>query len=209
MKRKDFLATMLALGGTALLPCDFSTAVAAKRDNRRIDHSKLIIMSDIHISGEFDADGKMIVKNGLIDGIYYEYNRPRAYKGLIKVNDYYYYINDGAKPVAGRSYYITRLNDLTFSNGVAIPKGTYEFDAEGKMVLKNGLIDGIYYENSVKVAYRGLIEQDGAFYYINDGAKPVAGREYYVTKTNGLTYNGKPIAKGNYTFAADGKMILD
>lgn len=58
MKRKDFLATMIALGGTALLPCDFLTAVAAKRDTRRIDPSKLIIMSDIHISGEFDADGK-------------------------------------------------------------------------------------------------------------------------------------------------------
>ena len=57
MKRKDFLITMLALGGAALLPDGFIKAVASKRDKRRIDPAKLIVMSDIHICGEFNAEG--------------------------------------------------------------------------------------------------------------------------------------------------------
>ena len=75
-------------------------------------------------------------------------------------------------------------------------------------MIRNGLVDGYYYENNVKKAYAGLIEQDGSFYYINDGAKPVAGKNYYITKTNGLEYNGEPIKKGTYTFDAEGKMII-
>ena len=155
----------------------------------------------------FDADGKMVIRNGLVDGVYYVNNLRTPYYGLIEQDGFFYYINDGAKPVAGRDYYITKTNDLEY-NGEPIKKGTYTFDAEGKMVIRNGLVDGYYYENNVKKAYAGLIEQDGSFYYINDGAKPVAGKNYYITKTNGLEYNGEPIKKGTYTFDAEGKMII-
>ena len=58
MKRKEFLATMAALGGAALLPDGLAEVVAAKRDNRRIDPAKFVIMSDIHICGELDANGE-------------------------------------------------------------------------------------------------------------------------------------------------------
>jgi hypothetical protein len=158
---------------------------------------------------DFDADGKMIIRNGFIDGVYYENNRVTAYKGLIEFEGNFYYINDHGKPVANRSYYITKTNGLTYADGTAITKGTYEFDADGKMIIKNGLVNGVYYEQNLVVAYKGLTEVDGAFYYINDNGKPVADRTYYVTKTNGLCLpNGDPILKGTYQFDADGKMIL-
>ena len=159
---------------------------------------------------EFDADGKMIIKNGLVDGVYYVNGVKVPYAGLIKQDGAYYYINDNAKPVVSRVYCISNTNGLTFEDGTPIPKGNYEFDADGKMIIKNGLVDGVYYVNGVKVPYAGLIKQDGAYYYINDNAKPVVGKSYYVRNTNDLTFeNGTPIPKGTYTFDAEGKMVLD
>ena len=159
---------------------------------------------------EFDAEGKMIVKNGLVDGVYYENNKAVPYKGLIEVDGDFYYINDYGKPVAGRVYSIINTNGLAYANGVAITKGAYEFDAEGKMIIKNSLVDGVYYENNKAVPYKGLIEVDGDFYYINDYGKPIAGRVYSIINTNGLTYaNGVAITKGAYEFDADGKMIIE
>ena len=78
------------------------------------------------------------------------------------------------------------------------------------MIIKNGLVDGVYYENNKVVPYKGLIEVDGDFYYINDYGKPIAGRVYSIINTNGLTYaNGVAITKGAYEFDADGKMIIE
>jgi len=78
------------------------------------------------------------------------------------------------------------------------------------MIIKNGLVDGVYYVNNVVTAYAGLIEIDGDYYYINDGGKPVAGRSYYISKVNDLTWeDGTPIKKGMYSFGDDGKMIID
>ena len=158
---------------------------------------------------EFDENGVMQIKEGLVDGVYYEHGVKVPYAGLIYQDGNFYYINDNAKPVAGRSYYITRLNGLTFSDGTAVAKGTYEFDENGVMQIKEGLVDGVYYEHGIKVPYKGLIYQDGYYYYINDNAKPVAGRSYYITRTNGLTWeDGTAIAKGTYTFDSEGRMVI-
>ena len=106
-------------------------------------------------------------------------------------------------------YFISNTNGLTWEDGTLIQKGTYLFDADGKMSLVNGLIDGIYYEDSIKVSYAGLIMYEGNYYYISAYAKPVAGKEYYVSNTNGLTWeDGTPVAKGYYTFDENGKLII-
>jgi glucan-binding YG repeat protein len=133
--------------------------------------------------------------------VYYENGAKKAYADLIEFEGAYYYINDNAKPIAGKTYYITRTNGLTFSNGTPIPKGTYSFDNEGRMILKNGLVDGVYYENNAPKANIGVICQDGKYYYIAANGKPVTGRRYFVTKTNGL------VLKGWYHFDANGVMI--
>lgn len=64
MNRKEFLNVIAALGGASLLPASLMEAVAgpvpAKKDRRRMDPSKVVLLSDIHISGEFKEDGTPI-----------------------------------------------------------------------------------------------------------------------------------------------------
>ena len=159
---------------------------------------------------EFDANGKMVMKNGLVNGVYYENNKYVPYKGLIEIDGEYYYIADHAKPVTNKTHYVLTTNDLTWADGTPIKKGNYMFDADGKLTLLNGLVNGVYYENNKPISYKGLIEIDGDYYYISDNARPVSDRTYYVQNTNGLTWtNGTPIKKGNYTFDATGKMIVE
>ena len=74
------------------------------------------------------------VKNGLIkdsDGeIRYYVNGIATRAGLVKDAECnYYYINSSLKAVKNRSYTIGK----TMSNGL-LPAGTYQFDAEGKMI---------------------------------------------------------------------------
>ncbi|MBQ5623057.1 MAG: hypothetical protein IIU91_03675, partial [Alistipes sp.] len=65
MDRKEFLSAMLALGGSVVASkASASTLVIEELDrlsaaskSRKIDPSKSIIMSDIHICGEFNDQG--------------------------------------------------------------------------------------------------------------------------------------------------------
>ena len=65
MNRKEFLSTVIALGGTSLLASnaavlDSLEQLAERKSARKgIDPSKVVLMSDIHICGEF-KDGKPI-----------------------------------------------------------------------------------------------------------------------------------------------------
>ncbi len=138
--------------------------------------------------------------------------------GLHLINGNYYYFAVGSSfertcyAIRGTTYSIIYTNNLCWANGEAIAKGNYEFDAEGKMIvkpIKNGLVDGYYYENDKVVPYKGLIEVDGNYYYIADHGKPVCGKVRYVLTTNNLCWaNGEAITKGNYEFDAEGKMII-
>ena len=69
---------------------------------------------------------------------------------------------------------------------------------------KNVVADGFYYGNDGRsIAYVGLVEVDGAYYYVKDSGKVVTNNaKFYVTSTNNL------VNKGFYAFDADGKMIL-
>ena len=170
--------------------------------------------NDLIASGTyaFDADGKMIIvdpanmKNGLVfdaDGeIRYYVDDVAVYAGLVEYEGDYYYINSSKKALKNTSYVVTKTNGLLAS-------GTYEFDADGKMILeapKNGLVfdnDGEirYYVDGV-ATYAGLVEYEGDYYYINSSKKAVKNTSYVVTKTNDL------MASGTYAFDADGKMII-
>ena len=64
MDRKEFLASVLALGGAALVPAPASVLdkmeeLSAEAPSERIDPSLAVLMSDIHICGEL-KDGKSI-----------------------------------------------------------------------------------------------------------------------------------------------------
>jgi len=158
----------------------------------------------------FDAEGKMVIRNGVVDGIYYENSKPIEYKGLVYQDGYFYYVNEGGKVVKDRDYFVKTTNDLTFEDGTKIPSRIYHFDAEGKMAIRNGVVDGIYYENSKPIAYKGLVYQDGYFYYVNDGGKVIKDRDYFAKTTNDLTFeDGTKVSSKMYHFDEDGKMVVE
>ena len=164
----------------------------------------------------FDADGKLIIKpeaerkNGIVketeDTWYYYVDDVKTYAGLIEIEGDLYYVKSDKTVVHGQEYYISKTNGIK-------PQGKYTFDSDGKLVdpqgpdapeLKNGIVKNgdvwTYYVNDVPT-YAGLIEIDGALYYVKTDKTVVHGQEYYVSKTNGL----KP--EGKYTFDADGKLV--
>ena len=164
----------------------------------------------------FDADGKMIIntsKNGLCrdaDGeIRYYVNGEEIYAGLVKDEEgNYYYINSTLKAVKNCTYGIGAAK----TNGL-LPAGEYSFDADGKMIIntsKNGLCrdaDGEirYYVNGEEI-YAGLVkDEEGNYYYINSTLKAVKNCTYGIgaARTNGL------LPAGEYSFDADGKMIIN
>ena len=159
----------------------------------------------------FDANGVIhhdadTSKNGVCkdgDELYYYIDGIKATVGMVKIGNDYYYAKSGGKLAAGESYYCSKTNGL-------MDEGTYAFDAEGKLIqnveVKNGIVaeDGTlrYYVDGA-LTYAGLIEIDGSYYYVKSSGEVVHGTTYWITKTNGL----KP--EGSYTFADDGKMVIE
>ena len=85
---------------------------------------------------EFDSQGRMLnppvdttVKNGLVqeaDGIYYYVNGKYGPAGITKIGNDYYFVSSIGRVATG-SYYCWATN-------CELPCGTYEFDADGKMI---------------------------------------------------------------------------
>ena len=153
----------------------------------------------------FDAEGKLMKLEGLHEdlngNLCYYVDYVKNYAGLVEVDGSYYYIASDLKAVKNCTYYVTKTNDLK-------PAGYYTFDADGKMVIRSGLVeengDLYYYVDGAKTA-AGLIKWDGNYYYIASNLKAVKGARHYVfaDKANGLK------AAGWYWFNADGTMFLE
>lgn len=162
----------------------------------------------------FDADGKMIVKEGIADDTYYINGvSVKPFYGLVEWNGDFYYVDaegTNAKIIKGQRKYVRTTNSLTFADGTPVASGYYEFDADGKMIVKQGFIDDQYYVNGLPLpAYYGLIEVDGYFYYLNDYGKPVKNARKYVNKSNDLTFaDGTPVPNAYFYFDEEGKMIV-
>ena len=153
----------------------------------------------------FDAEGKLMKLEGLHEdlngNLCYYVDYVKNYAGLVEVDGSFYYIASDLKAVKNCTYYVTKTNDRK-------PAGYYTFDADGKMVIKNGLVeengDLYYYVDGAKTA-AGLIEWDGNYYYIASNLKAVKDAKHYVfaDKANGLK------SAGWYWFNADGTMYLE
>ena len=152
--------------------------------------------------GELHTNGVYTVSNG--DTYFFE-NGVAKFAGMVYDGGYYYYFaGSDLKAIKGCSATPTKNNGL-------LPYGTYEFDEYGHIVLdiKQGVVqddDGNirYYVDGV-ATYAGLVQDtDGSYYYISgNGCVAIKNRTAYITKTNGL------LPAGNYTFGADGKMLVD
>ena len=136
------------------------------------------------------STGLLVTDNGT-----YYLDNGYAKHGLFKVGNDYYYFNSTHKAVTG-NYYVGE----EYLNGLDFKPGYYDFDENGKLIDKNGIydIDGtLYYLVHGEKTYAGIIELDGAPYYVHSDA---TGKTW-VTKTN------DKVEQGYYLFADDGKMI--
>ena len=160
------------------------------------------------------TDGIAKLYTGPYDNYFYKDGVRQLRYQLVKHDGYYYYISDADKLAKNTTLYMNKV-----LAGTGLPAGNYTFDAEGKMILpetpdtpdtpveptvKNGVVGDYFYLNDVKqTAYR-LILFEGHYYYVSDGHKVAKNTTLYLNKV--LAGTGLPA--GNYTFDADGKMIL-
>lgn len=147
------------------------------------------------------------IKQGLIfddDGEirYYEYGVPVA-AGLVKdENGNLYFINSTKKAVKNTYYAFSEKK----ANGL-MPAGTYYFGSDGKLVIRNGLVNEMgtirYYENGIAVAAGLVKDENGNYYFINSTKKAVKNCTYAFSeaKANGL------LPAGEYDFDETGKLI--
>lgn len=153
----------------------------------------------------FGADGKMLLLNGIVDdnGVlrYYINGVPQSGLGLVEIDGDYYYVRSNGALVVNASWYVDK------NNSCGMPYGVYQFGADGKMILTNGIVseDGklYYYINGVPQSGLGLVEIDSDYYYVRSNGTLVVNASWYVDKSNsfGLPY-------GTYQFGEDGKMLL-
>lgn len=122
----------------------------------------------------------------------------------------YYYFTENYQAVKDGTYKVDN------NNGLPLPCFNYNFDANGVIehdpdTSKNGISvpsddpNGLFYMiDGIKVGM-GLLRIDGSYYYARTSSgEIVRGRTYYVSVTNGL-----PIQPGQYSFDAEGRMILN
>ena len=196
-------------------------------DRHEIVKDKKVSLTEVRINGltyadgspilpgsyNFDEDGKMIILNGVVGkNIYKNNTKLKAYQ-LVEVDGEFYFIGDRHEIVKNQKVNLTdaRINGLTYADGTPILAGAYEFDENGKMIMREGIVGNYVYKNNVQQKAYQLVEVDGDFYFIGDRHEIIKGRKVYLSeeKINGLTYaDGTPIAVGSYDFDENGKMII-
>ena len=147
----------------------------------------------------FDENG---VSHGLAngmgtanDGTVYFFVEGETVTGLREVNGEYYFFTAGGGLIRNQKYYVWETH-------CDLPLGTYEFDADGKLV--DGIVEkenGTYYYTLGQVGQvAGLINVDGDYYFVEYSGKCATGK-VYTWKTN------CDLSCDTYEFGADGKML--
>ena len=156
---------------------------------------------------DFGDDGKMILRNGLVDDSYYVNGKrsPLLYR-FIEIDGDWYFIYDGYKIAKNAHLYISGA----FLSGTDFEAGYFDFDDQGRYyvpaALEDGAADdGFFYINGVKQSRYQLIESEGDWYFINDGDKYAKNTKLYLSNTY---VAGTNLSAGLYEFGADGKMIV-
>ena len=136
----------------------------------------------------FGADGKMILKNGLVEEggkLYYYENGARVKKGAVKIGDDIYYFSMKYYALEDGRYYI----EEGMTNGL-FPAGYYYIE-DHKVQMKNGMYEEggklYYYVNNVKVK-AGAVKVGEDIYYFGMRYYALDDGRYEITEdmTNGL-----------------------
>ena len=154
---------------------------------------------------EFGADGKLLgscITGEIVDKdgtlYYYENGKPTE-KGLFKFNGDYYVAQYDGKIITNQKYYVWKLHE-----SAELPKGHYEFGADGKML--QGIVDKdgtLYYYENGQPTEKGLFKYNGDYYVAQYDGSLIVGKKYYVWKLDETA----ELPKDHYEFGADGKML--
>ena len=87
-----------------------------------------------------------------------------------------------------------------------LPAAKYTFDAEGRMIIKNGpQEDGTFYIDHVQQKCYQIVEFEGNYYFIYDGHKIVKDKTVFMSAQ---FMDGIGLPAGKYYFDAEGRMII-
>ena len=152
---------------------------------------------------EFGEDGKLVMKNGpQADGYFYRNGVRLSCYQLVEYEGDWYFINDSHKIAKDKRIYLS----AQFVEGTDFTVGYYDFDADGKMIIKNGpQEDGYFYRNGARLSCYQLVEYEGDWYFINDGHKIAKNKRLYMSAQ---FVENTPFAVGYYDFDADGKLVV-
>ena len=179
-------------------------------NGNKIAKNTRIYLSQIFVEGtdlkvgyyDFDADGKLVLKNGPEGDYFYKDGiRLNAYQ-LVEFEGNYYFINDAHKLAKNKRIYLSQ----TFVEGTDLKVGYYDFDAEGKLVLKNGPIGDYFYKDGIRLNAYQLVEYNGDYYFINDSHKLAKNKRIYLSQ---VFVEGTDLKVGYYEFDSEGKMIVE
>ena len=152
----------------------------------------------------FDEEGHMqTLRNGpMADGCFYKDNERLTAYQLVSYDNGWYFIAENHKYVKS----VRRYLNASMVEGTGFAAGYYEFDADGKMIYKQGPdADGYFYLNNEKQKAYKLINFDNSYYLVAEYHKYAKSQRRYL---NASMVEGTDFAVGFYDFDADGRMIL-
>ena len=160
-----------------------------------------------------DSKGVATLLTGVYNGYFYKNGAKQKGYHLIQDNEgNYYFISDGHKVATDTTIYLSDkfVTGHSYADGTPMAAGYFTFDAEGKMVVRNGVIDGYLYINDVKQKAYKLVEYNGDYYFVSDYHKVVVGTKIWLSSKYiaGKTFpDGALLGEGYYTFDENGKMV--
>lgn len=127
--------------------------------------------------------------------------KQHAYK-LIAFDGAYYFVAENHMYVKDSLRY---LNETVLAGSIFTKPGYYYFDAEGRLIDKNGPDENDYFyiKNERQKAYK-LCEYNGDYYYVAENNKICKNATRSLSEAH---LKGTPFKPGKFTFGADGKMI--
>ncbi len=156
---------------------------------------------------EFDETGKLILKDGPVGDYFYKDGVKVTGLQLIEYEGSYYCVSVYNKLVRGKTVYLSE----TFVKGTPFTVGYYEFDEDGKMVMKDGPDGDYFYKDGIRVTGLQVVIHEGDYYCISVYNKLVRGKTAYLSErfVSGVTLpDGSPMPVGYYEFDENGKIIF-
>ena len=168
--------------------------------------------ANVTIYYDCGTNGVATILNGPVGDHFYKDGVLQKKYRLVEYEGDFYFIDEGDKLIRSKRIYLSAVfvAGFTFEDGTAIPVGYYEFDAEGRMIVKNGPDGDYFYKNGIRQKKYQLVEYKGEFYFIDEGDKLLKNIRIYLSNAfvKGKTFaDGTPIPAGYYTFDAEGRMI--